>query len=160
MGIFSPFYILHLRNFGGGIEQFTNALAFMIAAQGATNLLYARIADRINRRILYVFNNSLLATIIIMLTVITKPLHLYILQILYGITFSLFTSLETSLLGDTTEKYTRGRKIGHYFALMSFLTAFIVLIVGKFNFDTTAVFYLAAGTITLSTMISFFGVDK
>ena len=151
IGLFTPFYYLFIRDFGGGIETFGIALGLMLLAQSLTYYFAGRFSDKIGRKPLLVASALAFAVIIIAYTFITELWQLYALQIIFGIQQAVFIVSETSFLGDLTTKATRGRHIGLYSAIAGVLTALGMMVGGLFakNFGTNFIFYFCSATVLL-----------
>jgi len=95
-----------------------------------------------------------LSGVIILYTFIKTTIKLNILQIVYGIINALYTTMETSLLGDVTEKTSRGLNVGKYRSFTGLFEVLAIMgggyLVGSLGF--TSIFY-AAGLILVATLI-------
>ena len=155
LGLFTPFYIIFLQNFGGSIEQFGFAIGLMILAQSITSYFAGGYSDKVGRKIFLIAGGFILTGVVLAYTLISSLLMLYILQVVNGVTTSLQMTMETVFLGDVTKKAKRGAKIGRYHAIIGIVTAIAMmaggLVVGQLGFK--AIFYIASGIIFVSTLL-------
>ncbi len=158
MGLFFPFWIIFLQNFGGGIEQFGFAIGLMSFASAATAYFAGKYSDKLGRKIFLIIGGFILACVVVTYTLITSLTHLYILQIIMGITSSMQMTMETTFLGDVTKKVSRGLNIGKYHAITGIAAAIAMMgsgfVVGQAGFEI--IFYIVALMIFVSTLALFY----
>src|SRR3989344_9461612 len=99
LGLFMPFYIIFIQDFGGGIESFGFSIGLMVLAQSLTSYFAGKYSDRFGRKIFLIFPGLLLTGITILYTLITSLIQLYVLQIMLGIASSIQVTIETVMLG-------------------------------------------------------------
>jgi len=157
LGLFTPFYIVFIQEFGGGIEQFGFAIGLMVLAQSVTSYFTGKYSDRFGRKIFLITGGFAMSGVVLGYAFISTLIELYILQILNGVTNAMQMTMETSFLGDITEKLSRGTDIGKYHAAVGIMTALAMMaggfVIGELGFKV--IFYFTAAIIFLSTLILF-----
>lgn len=154
MGIFAPFWIIFIQNFGS-IEQFGFAVGLTVLAQSITSYFFGKHSDRLGRKIFLIAGGLVISVVIIAYTLIDSLTQLYILQIIYGIAASSYSTMETVFLGDVTKKSRRGADIGKYQAIIGIIAALAIMsggfLVGRAGFKI--IFYVTAALIFISTLL-------
>lgn len=157
-GIFAPFWFIFLQNFGGGIEQFGFSIGLMALAQAVTSYYSGKHSDKLGRKIFFIIGGFAVALVTFAYTLINSLMQLYVLQILFGISGSVYTTMERVFLGDITKKTTRGKDIGKYNAVTGVIGAitmmFMGFVIGGSGFKI--IFYLAAFLTFISTLVLFY----
>jgi MFS family permease len=157
LGLFMPFWMVYLQDFGTGIEQFGFALGLMMLAQSSTSYFAGKFSDKLGRKVFLISSGFILSGVVYAYTLISTLFQLYILQIINGMTSSIQATMEPSFLGDVTEKTKRGTDIGRYRAIVGFMAAISMMgggyLVGAFGFKI--IFYSTAALIFISTLILF-----
>lgn len=158
LGLFTPFWIIFLQDFGGSVEQFGFAIGLMVFAQSITSYFAGKYSDKLGRKIFLIIGGFILSAVVFGYTLITALIHLYILQIINGITNSMQMTMETTFLGDITKKISRGVNIGKYHAIVGVMAAIAMMgggfIVGQWGFKI--IFYITSLVIFVSTLILFY----
>lgn len=158
MGLFAPFWIIFLQEFGSGIEKFGFAIGLMVFSQAITSYFAGKYSDRLGRKIFLIIGGFILSGVVFAYTLITSLIQLYILQIVNGITTALQTTMETTFLGDITKKKSRGMDVGRYHAIVGVMAGIAMMgggvVVGQLGFEI--IFYITASIILLSTLILFY----
>lgn len=157
-GLFTPFWIIFIQNFGGGIEQFGFAIGLMILAQSITSYFVGKYSDKLGRKIFLIIGGFISTVLVFAYTLITALTHLYILQIINGVTSSIEMTIETAFLGDITKKVKRGTDIGKYRAITGIITAASMMAGGFIagQFGIKIIFYITGGIIFISTLLLFY----
>ena len=70
-GLFAPFWILFIKDFGGGLELFGMAIGLMVIAESATAYFAGKYSDRLGRKIFMILSGFLGAAVIFAYTIIT-----------------------------------------------------------------------------------------
>lgn len=157
IGIFTPFWIIFIQNFGGSIEQFGFAIGLMVLSQSVTAYISGRFSDILGRKLFMLLGMLSLSGIVFLYTLISSLIELYILQILNGIAIATISTMETIFLGDVTKKSTRGSSIGKYNMILGVMAAVAMMgggyIVGEFGFKI--IFYIVSSIILISAMLLF-----
>ena len=158
LGLFMPFYIIFIHDFGGSIESFGFAIGLMILAQSLTSYYVGRHSDRFGRKGFLIASGFATTIVIIVYTFITSLTHLYLLQIIIGITQAMQMTMKTSLLGDVTQKVSRGKEIGKYYAITGVMAAIAMMGGGYLvsELGIKIIFYIVAGLFLSSTLILFY----
>jgi MFS family permease len=156
MGFYSPFFIIFVQKLGGGnVTQFGFSVGLMAFAFAVTSYFAGKYSDRFGRKIFLVVSGVALSGVIILYTLIQTVTQLNILQIIYGIVNSLYATMETSFLGDITEKGSRGLNIGKYRAITGILESVAIMgagyLIGLTGFKL--VFYIASALILVATIL-------
>ena len=130
----------------------------MALSSSITSYYAGKYSDKLGRKIFLIIQGLILSGVIVGFTFITSLIQLYILQILFGVTQALFSTMETSFLGDITEKISRGTNIGKYHAIVGVMGAFAIMISGYIvgEHGIKIIFYIAALIIFFSTLILFY----
>jgi len=162
LGLFMPFWIIFLQDFGGSIEQFGFAIGLMVFAQSITSYFAGKYSDKLGRKLFLIIGGFILTGVVFSYTLITSLIQLYILQIVNGITNSMQMTMETTFLGDITKKVSRGLDIGKYHAIVGVMAAISMMgggfIAGQMGFKI--IFYITAGIIFVSTILLFYIQEK
>jgi len=156
IGFYSPFFIIFVQKLGGGdVRQFGFSVGLMAFAFSITSYLAGKYSDKFGRKIFLIISGISLSGVIILYTFIKTTIQLNILQIVYGIINALYTTMETSFLGDVTEKTSRGLNVGKYRAFTGLFEALAIMgggyLVGSLGFKS--IFYIASGLILIATLI-------
>lgn len=155
IGLFTPFWIIFIQDFGGGIEQFGFAIGLMVLAQSVTSYYSGKYSDKLGRKIFLLGGGFSLAIVIFAYTLITNLIELYILQVLNGVTNAMIFTMETTFLGDVTKKLSRGLNVGRYHAVVGVMAAIAMMgggfLVGGFGFEI--VFYIVSAVIFVATLL-------
>ena len=158
LGLFMPFWIVFLQDFGGSIEQFGFSIGLMMLAQSITSYFVGRYSDKFGRKVFLIIGGFILSGIVFAYTLITSLVHLYVLQIINGITSSMQATMETAFLGDITKKARRGADIGRYHAIVGIMSAIAMMgggiVAGQLGFKI--IFYATAAIIFVSTLLLFY----
>ncbi len=158
IGLFTPFWIIFLQKFGGGVEQFGIAIGIMVFAQSITSYFVGKYSDKLGRKVFLIAGGFILAAVVFSYTIIQTLVELYILQVLNGVTNAMQMTMETAFLGDVTKKTTRGLNIGKYHAIVGAIAGLTIMgsgyIVGGLGFNI--IFYAVAIIIFISTLFLFF----
>ena len=153
-GIWGPFYTLYVQDLGGSLENFGIAFGLLTISSAITSYIAGRHSDKIGRKPFLIASNLLGVLLLISYVFITSVLQLFLVQILVGVSDSIWLISETALLGDITKKKSRGRMLGEYRSIIGILQGVAMLfggfLVGKMGFD--AIFYLAAFVVGISTI--------
>ncbi|MBI2549962.1 MFS transporter [Candidatus Woesearchaeota archaeon] len=162
LGLFMPFWIIFLQDFGGSIQQFGFSIGLMVLAQSVTSYFAGKYSDKLGRKMFLIFGGFMLALVIFAYTLITSMAHLYLLQVANGITSAMLTTMEVTFLGDITRKVTRGADIGKYHAIVGIMAALAMMgggyVVGQAGYKL--IFYITASIIFVSTFLLFFIKEK
>ena len=155
LGFFAPFWFLFLSDFGGGIEQFGYAIALMTIASAVTSLYAGKYSDKFGRKKMILFSTTGLAGIVLAYTLVHSVWSLYVLQILYGVAMSIQGTNEASLIGDLTEKDTRGTNIGklHFYTQIAAAIAMITAGIIGAHFGLHVVFYTTTLLMLFSAVV-------
>ena len=162
LGLFTPFWIIFLQDFGGSIEQFGFAIGLMVLAQSITSYFAGKYSDKLGRKIFLIIGGFILTGVVFSYTLITSLIQLYILQIVNGVTNSMQMTMESAFLGDITKKVSRGIDIGKYHAIVGIMAAIAMMgsgfIAGQMGFKI--IFYIASMVIFASTLLLFYIKEK
>lgn len=154
IGLFSPFWIIFIRE-KGGIEQFGLAIGLMTIAQAITSYLVGKYSDKVGKRSFLIGAGFLMSGVIFSYTLINSTIALYILQILSGIVIATQQTMEKVILGDLTSKISRGTDVGKYEAItvgmVGIATMIGGLIIGKLG--TQIIFHITSGLVFLSSLV-------
>ena len=158
IGLFMPFWIVFIQDFGGSIESFGFAIGLMSLAQSLTSYYAGKFADRFGRKIFIIIAGFSLTIITIAYTLITSLWHLYVLQILIGLTQAIQMVMETTMLGDFTEKINRGTNVGKYHAIVGVLASIAMMVGGLLagKVGINVIFHITAGFFFISSIILFY----
>lgn len=161
-GLFSPFWMIFLKDFGGSMEQFGFAIGLMIFAQAIASYFAGKYSDKFGRKIFLIIGGFILSAVIFGYTVINSLIQLYILQIINGITSAMQMTMETSFLGDTTKKASRGINVGKYHTIVGIVTGLAMMaggfVAGQLGFEI--IFYITSILVLISTIILLFIKNK
>lgn len=153
-GLFGPFYILFINDFGNSIESFGIAVGLMFLAGGLFSLFAGRFSDKIGRKPFLLLGGIATAIIVFLYTVIDANWQLYILQIFNGLFASGFETAEGAYLADITTKKKRGKEIGIYDGTIDIFEGGAIIaggfLVGRFGFEM--VFYIVSVIALISTL--------
>ena len=154
-GLFAPFWIVFIQDFGGSFEQFGFSVGIMTLASAITSYFAGKHSDQLGRKIFLITSGLLMAAITFAYTIITSIWHLYALQIFTGVTGAMGGTIGAAFLGDITKKQSRGADIGKYHAIISVASAIAMMaggfIVGQSGFKM--IFYITAGITFVSTLM-------
>lgn len=157
LGLFMPFWMIFLQDFGSSIEQFGFALGLMMLAQSVTSYFAGKYSDKMGRKLFLISSGFILTGVVYAYTFISSLIQLYFLQVINGITSSIQSTMEPAFLGDVTNHAQRGTDIGKYRAIVGFTAAISMIgggaVVGQFGLKI--IFYLTAGIIFISTLMLF-----
>lgn len=126
-GIWGPFYALYVKNLGGSLENFGIAFGLLTISSAVTSYIAGRYSDKIGRKPFLITSNLLQATLLVSYVFITSILQLFLVQILLGVSDSIWVISEAALLGDITKKKSRGRTLGKYKSIIGVLQGVAML---------------------------------
>ena len=112
LGFFGPFWFLYASKFSGGIEEFSYGLFFMMLASSVTAYFSGRISDKFGMRTVLIISGIGLACTMFGYTIIESLVAFYILQTLYGILLSAYSTAEMAYIADVTDELSRGKDVG------------------------------------------------
>ena len=118
-GLFTPFWIVFIQQFGGGFERFGFAIGLSVLAQGVTAYVAGRHSDVLGRKPFLIGARAAMGLNTLAYTIISTPFQLYVLQILNGIIAATHSSVSIAFLGDITKKKSRGHGVGVQQAVLS-----------------------------------------
>lgn len=154
-GLIGPFYVLFVNELSGGVEKLGFAFSIMVLTQAATSYYAGRFSDRLGRKPFLIATCLVDATVLLLYTVISTTLQLYLLQAVLGITNAVAGTMKDALLGDLTRRASRGMQIGRFNAYVSVFSAaglaaggYVVKYLGL-----EAIFYFASAVVVLSTVL-------
>lgn len=161
-GLFTPFWIIFIQNFGGGIEQFGFSIGLMVLAQSVTSYYSGKFSDKLGRKNFLLGSGFALVVVVYLYTLITSLPQLYILQILNGVAGAVNQTITTVFLGDITRKQTRGLDVGKFHAIAGVASAIAMMaggfVVGQLGFKI--IFYITAAIIFVSTLMLVYLKEK
>ncbi len=161
-GLFGPFYIIFLQNFGGSIQQFGFSIGLMALFQSITSFFAGKYSDKMGRKAFLLAGGFISAVIIFLYAIITSLTQLYVLQIAIGITNAIATTTGYAFLADITKKVSRGADIGKYHAIVGIISALAVMgggyVVGQLGYKI--IFYFTATITFISTAFLFYIKEK
>jgi len=152
-GIFSPLYLVIIQKIGG-VEVFGVALGLIVFAEGLTALSLGKYSDKYGDKTLLLFLSPLLAIGILLYTLVSTPLELYVLQLFNGALLSLQQTTSMSYLGRVADNLTQGKQTGTWYGSRSMIVALGMISSGYLAslFGVDVVIYLSAA-ITLFSVI-------
>lgn len=154
-GLFAPFWIVFIQQFGDGIQQFGFSIGLMVLAQSLTSYFSGKFSDKLGRKIFLIIGGVFLALIVFAYTLIESLLQLYVLQVLNGVATAILMTMETTFLGDVTKRKSRGLNVGKYHAIVGIMSAIAMMgggfVVGEFGFKV--IFYIVSGIIFISALV-------
>ena len=155
IGLFMPFYIVFIQNFGGSIQSFGLAIGLMAIAESVTAYFVGKHSDLLGRKTFLVIAEFSTAAIIIAYTLITTLTQLYVLQIINGVIQAMEGTMVATLLADVTVKETRGTDIGKYRATTGIIAGLAMIaggyIVGALGINI--IFYITAALMCISGLV-------
>ncbi|MBI3052216.1 MFS transporter [Candidatus Woesearchaeota archaeon] len=154
-GVFTPFWIIFIQGFGGGLQQLGIALGLMALAQSVTSYFAGRWSDRLGRKPFVLFPTFALSAVTLGYAFVNSIHLLYVLQVANGIISAMLVTALTAFLGDLTKKVSRGTDIGKFHAVVG-IAAAIGIIAGGFILsaqDMRLMFYFTAALILISGVI-------
>lgn len=158
IGLFMPFWVIFVQDFGKSIESFGFAIGLMALAQSATAYFAGKYSDKFGRKVFLTISGFTMTALAIAYTMITTLIQLYALQVINGAVQAMQMTSETAILGDITKKVSRGRAIGRYQAITGILAALAMMgggfLVGELGIDV--IFYIVAGFFLISTIGLFY----
>lgn len=157
MGLIGPFYVLYIKDIAGGLDQLGIAYAILIFTQAVASYYLGRFSDKHGRKALIIASAYCDALILFLFTIISSPLQLFILQAALGITNAVDGIGKQALLGDLTEKTTRGLEIGKFNAIVGVFSAAGILAGGILakSYGIKPIFYIASASVAISATLLF-----
>lgn len=154
LGLFTPFWIIFIKDFGG-IEQFGFAMGLMVLAQSATSYTVGRYSDRFGKKIFLIGAGFVMSGVIFAYTLISSVIALYVLQIINGVLVAIQQTIEKAILGDLTEKVSRGTDVGRYEAITSIMVGLAMMLGGLVVGDLgiKVIFYITSALVFLSSVL-------
>jgi MFS family permease len=157
-GLFVPFYIVFIQNFGKSIQSFGLAVGLMALAESITAYFIGRHSDVLGRKTFLIIAEFATGAIIIAYTFITSLMQLYVLQVIFGIMQAMEMTMVMTLLADVTEKSTRGADVGKYRAVTGVMGAFAMMGGGYLagELGIKIIFYVAAALMFIAGLVVFY----
>src|SRR3989338_6649041 len=81
-GLFTPFWMIFVKDIGGGVEQFGFAIGLMVLVQSVTSYFVGKHSDQVGKKIYLILSGFALAAVVVAYTFVTQLVQLYIIQIL------------------------------------------------------------------------------
>lgn len=158
LGFIGPFYVIQVERLSGGMEKMGIAFGIMVLLQSVTTYGTGRFSDRLGRKPFLFLTAYMDSGILFLYTVIGQTYQLYLLQAALGVTNGIAGTVSTSLLGDLTQRESRGRHVGTFNAVVSFASAAGLFMGGYLVkiYGLKSLFYLASATVALSTVLLYF----
>ena len=151
-GLVFPFYIIFIREVGGGFSEFGLAYGIFMLSSAMVHRWVGRISDKFGRKVFLLINAWGTAVLFLLFPVVTSMWEVYVLQVLLGILGAMQKTSEKALIADFTEGISRGQQIGSYHFWVSIFSGFAV-IAGGFLIDIFTVdiiFYLGSVVLFVS----------
>jgi len=145
-GIVFPFYIIFIREVGANFTEFGIAYALFAISSALVHYLIGKSSDKRGRKVFLLLNSWGVAILFLLFPLATHILHVYLLQIALGVFGAMQKTCEKALLGDFTEKESRGSKIGAYHGWTTIFSGFAI-IAGGFLIDLftiNIIFYIGS----------------
>jgi MFS family permease len=151
-GLFMPFWIIFIQEFGGSIESFGIAVGLMALAGALTSYFVGRHSDVLGRKPFLVTAEVVMAAIMVTYTLITELWQLYALQVASGIVTAMTVTMGQTLLADNTVRGTRGKDVGRFNALGGVVGAFAMMGGGYLagELGIKVIFYVTASLMLLA----------
>ena len=148
-GIFSqnllgPIYAVFVKQIGGNFIDAGVALAINFSTVGMLTLFTSRLAQKYHNEKIQIILGYLLACLVAYIyTIITIPIHLFILQIFAGIAYSLYAPALNGLYSSTLSPDQHTLGWGNFLSMVYWVAAFSLVYSGfvseRFGFN--ALFY-------------------
>ena len=155
LGLFGPFYVVFIQDFGNSFESFGFAIGVRVLAGSVTSYFAGSLSDRIGRKKLLVGTGFAFAAIIFTYTLITSLVELYALQVVAGVVGTASSTTSEAFLGDITEEKSRGKDVGRLYAITG-IAAALAIMGGGYTlrwFGVEVIFYSVAALLVISTLI-------
>jgi MFS transporter, DHA1 family, multidrug resistance protein len=158
MGFIGPFYVIQVERLSGGMEKMGIAFGIMVLVQSVTTYGTGRFSDRLGRKPFLFLTAYMDSAVLFLYTVIGQTYQLYLLQAALGVTNGIAGTVSTSLLGDLTQRESRGKHVGTFNAVVSLASAGGLFMGGYLvkKYGLESLFYLASVTVALSTILLYF----
>lgn len=149
VGAFTPFWLLFLTK--NGTEQFAYSVGTMGITTSFASYFAGKYSDRIGRLPILILTWISMALFISLYPSATSW-QIYLLQGINGILIAIHMTAETALLGDLTQKETRGVHIGTYHSITGTAAAIAILLGGYLsNFiPISTFFYFTSGFLLIA----------
>ena len=155
--VLGPIYAIFVEEIGGGVLEASYAIAIFTFIAGILIFTVSRLADKMKHQeyllTLGYFVNSLA---FLSYTFVTKPVHLYFVEILFGIGISLLSPVYDGLYSKNLDKGKFVSEWGDWESLGYFISSIAALsggiITSIFGFKT--LFYLLSMISMISVFIS------
>lgn len=135
MGLFAPFWVVFIQDFGDSMSVFGFALGLKMSAFALAACFGGKLSDRYGRRIVIVSGRVASALIICSYLWATSLSQLYLLQVCFGVAAAIDATATTAFLGDITKRASRGRDIGRFTAVTGIIGA-VAMMAGGIAVDT------------------------
>ena len=154
-GLVFPFYIIFIREVGGGFSQFGLAYGMFMLSSALVHRWVGSVSDKFGRKIFLLINAWGTAFLFLLFPMVTSIWEVYVLQVLLGILGAMQKTSEKALIADFTEGSTRGKQIGSYHFWVSVFSGFAV-IAGGFLIDIFTIdliFYIGSVVLFVSGLL-------
>ena len=161
-GIFGPFYILFVRQKGGGIENFGVAMGLLLLFQSLMSYFAGRYSDKFGRKPLFLLEGYLSGFVVLFYLFVGQIWQLYALQIINGLLAGIHGTAEVSFLGDITKFGSRGERVGKFHATTGVVAALAMMASGYLvaTMGLRVIFILMAIASFISTTVLLFVKEK
>ncbi|MBI2463033.1 MAG: MFS transporter [Candidatus Spechtbacteria bacterium] len=158
LGLLGPFWIIYAQNLVGSIEFLGFAVGIRVFSYSLTTYFVGALSDKFGRVAFIVAGGIISGVIMLLYTMVTSLTELYILQTIFGIAGAMQVTASTALLGDITEKNSRGKDVGKMNAATGIAGALAIIVggivAGKLGIE--AIFYVIAGFFFISSALILF----
>lgn len=163
LGLLGPFWVIYMQDFeGSSMESLGFAIGLRIFAYSLTSYFVGALSDRFGRTVFIVAGGAMSGIIMVAYTMVISLAELYVLQIVFGVVGAMQVTATAALLGDLTERESRGRDVGKMSAATGIAGAVATVIggitVGKLGIEV--VFYVVAGFFFASPAVLLFMKGK
>ncbi len=106
--LFGPLYVVFVQEIGGDIFDVGNTVALYSIATGILIILFGKLSDHYSKRLSVTIGLGLSSLGTLGYIIITTPLHLYLLQVLFALSTAFLTAPYSALLAEYIDKKKAG----------------------------------------------------
>ncbi|MGN7454332.1 MFS transporter [Paenibacillus pasadenensis] len=161
-GIVFPFYLIQIKEIGGGFAEYGIAYGLFTICSAFLNGWFGRSSDRFGRTPLLLIGSWGMAGLFLLFPLATSIAQVYALQIAMGAFGAMQRTCEKALLADLTDgEPGRGEKIGRYQTGIALFSG-IAVIAGGFLIDyfTLDLMFYAGSALLLASGLLLLRVDE
>lgn len=162
MGLFAPFWIIFIQDFGGSSSAFGFAVGLKMLAYSLVAYAAGALSDKLSRKGPIIAGRLASSFVVCSYPWTGSLSELYALQVFFGAAAAIDSTATAAFLGDITKRVSRGRDIGRFHAVCGIAGALAMMLGGVAvqAFGIEIIFYVVGMFFFASTLLVFFVEER